>query len=369
MKTIKMLVAVIGMMAMLLNTTFADTATPVSEGSFITPTVPIGVAIKGRQAVTSHLVGQVDHVEVSYTGNSVVGPEWRNNRYLGRDQLRQLGYLHDGSFAELRDSIAGVAYEGDVVQTPDGYYDVRALLVFYNNGNKVVMDGNGYLDIYRDNAGNLQVGEFQPYVSIPVVVYVSIPGQVSAAKWVGKNGRSQDLSVSWDGQSTTVALPTEKLENGFLLFADGNGSVTGYDLASADTLAGDRIYAVLGTTRSGDIEVLCNPQVIDAGWNQFNSYGNRIVGRFPLRELVFDNATTQAIQFAVPVWGGPAKGLSPSRMFLTPLFINGPSPMSVGKEEELTKNGDMFFLVIPAGGGYHLRTVFEGLTDWGEINY
>jgi hypothetical protein len=148
--------------------------------------------------------------------------------------------------------------------------------------------------------------------------------------------------------------------------ADNNGHITGFDLTTGARLSGQRIYALLGPIWSGDVENLINPETIAAGRNGFSSYGKMILGRFPSRDLVLSFPFNKRVSFAVPVWGQRNGSLAPSRMWVTPIYINGPSDMRVGVEYEVPKDGSSFILKLQAGE-YNMRTEFEGLTDWEEI--
>ncbi|MEN9524340.1 MAG: hypothetical protein RL536_409, partial [Candidatus Parcubacteria bacterium] len=175
------------------------------------PLVPIEVAIKGRQKITEYLKATIDHVQVQFLGDSIVGAEWQNFRYLDRNSLRHLGYVHDGSFPELGDAMFSVAFSGEVVPTPSGYYDVRAWITMYDTNNYVALYGSGYLDVYRDG-GVLNVGKFEPYVSITEHITMVVPGEFIAAKWVGNTGNSEELYPWFDGRNTLIVASSSKLE-------------------------------------------------------------------------------------------------------------------------------------------------------------
>ncbi len=346
------------------------TPIPITETYTAGPIVPVEVAIKGREAITAYLKGTIDHINVQFTGNSVVAPSWRNNPVMDRVNLRVRGYIHDGSFSELVDVLSGVGFAGEVVPTPNGYYDVRASIQMFDTNNAIALLGNGYLELYRDSSGALNVGNFEPQVSINSSIVIQEEGQVDAAKWVGQNGNSEELNTSYNGRSTFITVSSGKLENGFLIFSDGSGHIKGWDLKAGSRLSGRSIFAILGTTRSGDVEILnLTHDTIGASYQNFNLYGDQIVGRFPLRDVVVPQTKANQniwISFSVPVWGSRLLGsIKPSRILVSPINMNGPSAMQIGEWYELPKLDDAFRFNVPFGE-YNLRTEFEGLMDYEE---
>ena len=332
------------------------------------PIVPVLEAIKGRKSVTENLLGQIDHVVIHYAGGSIIGNGW-NDQWLDSFTLQQLGYVHKGSFTELSSAIYSRAFSGDVVKTPDGYYDVRAELTFYTSDNRVALRGNGYLPIYEQPDGNLIAGNFEPYVDINNLIDMLFPGYISGAKWTGTSGRYLDLATAWDGKNTYVTIPVGNLEVGFLLIADGSGSMNGWDLSSGSQITGKRIYALIGMMRSSAIKTLNTPGTIDSFGNQFYFWGNRVIGRYPLLDVVtFMPMNTKAIWFTVPVWGMDG-GMTPSHIFVKPLYFSGASNgREIGKEYELpySEKAGGFVPDIPANCGFQMRIEFNDVSDWDE---
>lgn len=352
---------------------------PIGAKGDIGPKVPISIVVQGRQAVTEYLKARIDYTTITFSGNSVVEPAWRVGMYFDRVALRVMGYIHDGSFAEYSDAVFGVAFSGDVVATPDGYYDVRVFENLYDADGALALTGNGYLNINDDGHGNLQVGQFEPYVSINGLITVVVPGRIDAAKWVGKHGVSIDLSTSWDSRdgkdNTTIQLSSGNIENGFLLLAGPDNHITGYDLTSSTTISGKHVYALLGQTHSGDVQVVRYPASIDAGYNGFSLYGDMILGSFPVLEYVTPTAVAINIKIAVPVWGDASQQtVGPSRIWVKPIYMDGPSStLTVGVETELVPQVMLpgttiktFRFEGPAGG-YNIRTEYEGLHSWEEV--
>ena len=337
-------------------------------------TVPVAVAIKGRQAVTDYLLKQVESVTVQFSGNSLVGNNW-NDRVMGMDYLSSMGgYVHRGQFTELSDAIASTSFSGSVVQTPEGYYDVRVTLTLSTSNGATAFNGSGSLNIWKDGNGHLNVGNFNPLIDINQSVSIVVSNYASAAKWTGKYGRSTDLQTSWDGQNTTITIPVGYLDDGFLLYADGSsGAITGWNMNNGSSLTGQQIFAVLGQTQSGAVTSLRNPAKIDAGYNSFYNFGNpEFVGRFPLLDVVLTQWTNIPVNLNVPVWGVSQTTVSPSHVYVTPIYLNdgGYSGLKVGQEYDVTPQatGDAKQLPTLPPGGYHIRTVFDNLIDWTEYN-
>lgn len=330
------------------------------------PTVPVEVAIKGRQSVTDYLNGQIDHVQIKYSGDSIVLPSWQAIT-LDRNTLQAQGYIHDGSFAEFSQAIYNMAFSGDVVATPSGNYDVRVSIEVFNASNETVLIGNGYLNIWRDNYGNLQVGKFEPYLMIPAKINIAVPGYVDAAKWVSQRGGSIDLDIYWDSTGhPRISIAPSLLENGNLLWTSG-GHIIGYNLTTGATLSGQNIYAILGKSQSSDTEVLIAPAVIGPSYYSFNQYGDQVVGRFPLRDvLVPKGGVTMEFSINVPIWGSTKK-LSPSRIYVKPLYTVGGSKLNDGEWYEVPSQNGVFLKVFLQAGEYSVRAEFDGLIDWEEV--
>lgn len=328
------------------------------------PLVPVEVMIKGRQAIANYLGFRIDHVYLKFSGRSIASTGWYD-RYFDRNQLRDMGYVHDGSFGELSDALASVPMSLEVVPTPEGYYEVMVNVTYYTDDNRESFIGVGWLDIYRDKDGNLTAGQIQPWVSVNGTVGIEFTNDISTAKWVGYYGNEKDLSVWWSYDGTKiVAVPLNLLEEGNLLVANWDGKISGWNLSTGNVLESNQVFALLGQTRSSDIETLRNPSTIDAGGRSFYRSGDKVFGRFPLRNVTFDNGFKGVLDFIVPVWGSRS-GISPAKIFITPVRLdNVPTEWVIGREYSLQSlSSGIFILAVPAGE-YNIRTEFDGVLDW-----
>ena len=357
---------IITLLAVILFGVSALTASAQTKTS--NPIVPIVTTIKGRAAVTEDLLGQIDHAVLHYSGRSIIGNGW-NDQYLDSYALQAMGYTHKGSFTELSAAIYSRAYNGDVIRTPDGNYEVTVEITFYTSDGRVALHGNGYLQIYEQPDGNLIAGEFNPYVDINYIIETVFPGYISGAKWTGKNGRSLDLAVLWDGKNSFIQIPVGNLENGFLVLADSSGGMSGWDLTNGDLLSGERIYALIGIMRSSAVRVVGSQETIDAFGNQFYLWNDQIVGRYPVLDIKTSQAINRVIpMFKVPVWN-MNDGIEPSRIFVKPVYFDGATGgHTKGEEFELQyyPAAGGFILTMLANCGFHIRVEFPGVSDWDE---
>lgn len=329
------------------------------------PIVPADIVISGRQAIANHLMFRVDHVYLKYSGRSIISGGL-NDRYFGRDELRELGYVHDGSFTELSDALASVPLSAEVVPTPEGYYEVMVNVTYYTADNRESFTGSGWLNIYRDHDGNLTAGEFQPYVSVNNTVGIQTTADIRAAKWVGRYGNELDLPTLWFSDGThMITIPSHLLEDGNLLMADWEGNISGWNLSTGTVLDGKRILALLGQTRSGDIQILRNPSVIDAGSHGFYRSGDMVYGRFPLLDVTTDVGFNKIVNFTVPVWGSNNE-IAPSAIFVTPVRFERiqPEELIIGREYRLPTYPDGGFILAVPAGEYNIRVEFNGVLDW-----
>ncbi len=328
------------------------------------PVVPIEVAMRGRQAVTSFLTKEVYRVHVTYSGRSVVG-QHHNDRYLELPSLEAMGYTHRGQFTELSDALSNIEFNGQVMQMPDGQYEVYVNILAYTSENRLALSGAGYLDIRRNSNGTLTGGVFEPWLGINYQIQIQADN-IQEAKWLGPNWEEQYLEIVYNQDGTRGFLfPIRLLERGSVMVADTQGEVTGWDLANGGVfLRGKEIRARLGQVRSSDMKIVRDDQAVDAVTQQFYKSEGKIYGRFPLLDVVTDGRK-ELVNPQVPVWGSTNR-LSPSRMFVTPIYVNDPrSPLVIGTEYELQRweDGQGFILILPVGG-YHIRSEFDEVLDW-----
>lgn len=358
---IKKLLITVGILASLVPSAFAqrdiDTA----------PVVPVTAVVKGRQSVVDYLDGQVDHVQIHYSGASVISG-YISDQYYSRDQLRNMGYIHDGSFDELSSALASTVFEQSVVKTPDGNYDVQVTVTYYDASNKILMTSNGNLGISEDSNGNLYAGQFNPWTYIHDPVAIQVNGYIYVAKWIGPGWEdTADLQV-YPGPVTTIIVPDKYCGTGDLVWMYQDGSVSGWDQDNGTVITGHQVLALLGKANSGDERIIRDNASIDGANYQFyqEPVDGRIYGRFPLTEVVSAAGRKELINPMVTVWGQKVP-VVPSHIYVKPLYMNAPSVIGLqpGVEMEIPYDSTVggFILNIPPGD-YKMRIEFDGLIDW-----
>jgi len=365
----------IAIMAVSLLAAVAGYAGPaVATTTYVDPTtvpiVPINIVCKGRQAVVDYLVPQVNHVQIDYSGGSMIPGQ---SRYFGPDELSQLGYTNKGSFSQLSESIGSAPLSLSIIPRPEGYYDVRASLSFDTIDGRQALQGNGYLNVQTDwKTGTLTGGEFQPWVWVNPNLMIRMPSDLYySASWVGKNyANPVQLQVYIDNDGTGIILPEQAIGDGYLLAWDGY-NLKGYDLSNGNVLQGQQIRAVLGKIGSSDIQVIKNSSTVSLTNSTFYSSEGKIYGRVPLTELVLDQSTSESLSPSVTVWGTTIV-LQPDSVYVKPIgYKSGAQTeagMSVGVEYSVpqpTSGSTGWKYVLPAGI-YHIRVVFDSVYDWDQ---
>lgn len=333
----------------------------VVDVSATAPVVPLDVLTKGNQAVGHYLMVGVDHIDTVVSGPSVVN---KIGRYFSLPELKNLGYVHRGSFVELSDAMANAEYSMSVIPTPQGYYDIKMDLTYYTADNREGLKGSGWLNVWRQN-GKLVVGKFEPYVWINQSVAVRFTKCINNAMWISKDGNSQELPIRWeDPSSALVIVPGQAFQDGFLAVADCLGNVTAWNLETGETIIGDRIAAVLGMTRSGDFHPIFN--TIDAsGVSAYRVGGKMIYGHVALTEVVLDTPVKDTFDLGVTPWGSTDK-IYPTEVFITPIALDGGDGGVIGKEYLVPSIGGVkWFFSLPEGK-YHIRMMFPQIIDWSK---
>ena len=327
------------------------------------PNIPIDISDKGRRAITEYLLPQVNYVTVNFSGMSVVNgttPSW----YLSRDDMRQRGYIHDGMFSELTNSLANIAFSGQVIPTPGGWYDVECQVYCWSADNKLLLSGGGSLSLRQNPDGTLSAGTFDPWLQINNNIVATTPS-ITTAKWLGPNYQDQPVTVVMDytGVGYGVLLSMNMIDQGgSLIVAGPNGNLFGWSIGLGTPIVGKAVHnALLGNVRSSDVLPLVNATSIGASGQQFYTDNGQIYGRFPLLDV-----TTQGMNvgdnFTVPVWGSKT-GVQPSRVYVTPMFYSGPvsaGSTAIGQEFQVPSG---YTVSLPAGG-YHIRVEFDQVLDW-----
>lgn len=345
------------------------------DPSVSAPIVPIETMAKGRSTVTDYLLGKLDHINLMYSGASVVG---NVSYYYDTNALANMGYAHAGSFTELSDAMSSVQFSREVIPTPQGYYDVQVSLTYQSADNRTTMQGNGWLNIHANPDGSLWAGQFQPYVSLNSTLLVEKSGFITAAQLVGSQYATVSqlpISYNYDNSggivSSIIQVPSGSLDGGYLAMAAGDGTVTVWDFQHDTTFTGKQAMAILGATSSSDVYSLKNPSTITGTYAQFYADNGQVFGRFPLLDMPTAQPIKQWAQFPVKVWGTTTV-MNPTSVVIKPLYLNdgGKSGLNVGQEYSLPPttfpDGSVNWPISIPAGGYHIEIRFDGVLDWSQ---
>lgn len=323
------------------------------------PIVPIEIVVQGRQDVVQYLLKQVDHVRVSFGGDSIVG----NNadQYITRDELAKRGYIHRGSADELFSAVGKTAFSASVVKTPRGYYDVRTWIEFQGIDNKILLTGSGNLNIQEGPGQIIFADTFEPWVWIQGDILVKRGGLSSGAMFVPANGQSTSSDILYQNEynnGTPFALydvPVQYLGEGNLIINDNNvGGVIGWNLKTGEFLVGKKVAAVIGTIQSNEAIIIKNPQSFSQAFSAktkdiiFYRSDGKVYGRFPLIQLVNASRVEEFIFPTIKIWGTD-EVLPPKDIKMENIFTDPSSPVTNGSLP--TKNGS-FYLDAPAGSSF-----------------
>lgn len=334
--------------------------------------VPVDVLSEsGRQGVLSDLGGQVDSVHAWLEGNSVIGDGGRNYRILSREQLRERGYVDDGSFSQLFEALADLSFTSNVIPTKDDWYDVRVVFSFRTTLNRECLSGSAWINIHEDSEGHLHVHDTTPYVWLPEGVAIRFNEAVTAARWHGPKGEIVDLST-WIVNDTTTDVPLIPMmfDDGYLMIAykkpieDFPGAyrmaTRGYNLSEGGIVEGKDFFAQTTVAQSSEVYMASGFGEIRNHGQQFYPgewWSNFLYGRFPLIELTLTMRSTGVIDIEVPIWGAE-ESKKPRTIRIRSVRPN--TPLADGGE-----------IVIEAGasvtlpeGIYHIMSTFDGVLGW-----
>ncbi len=273
----------------------------------INPKVPIGVTVKGRQAVTQYMHKQVERIEITIGGKSVVSPEYMNRHFLFHEDLAKAGYKFDGSFGALSEAIASTSFSVDLLPVENGRYDAEMNIVYYDKGGASLMRGVAWLNVGVGKGGQF-VSVVEPWVWINDKIDVVLPGAIGPqSKWLTLDykGRSaQEFYVDrFEGESVIRNFPSSLIGDGYLSVTDSGGSIRVIDFTSGEVLSSTQVLVLMGKIGSSDVRMVNSP--VDGNWmKDINFYQNegRVYGRAPLLEVV-GRGTVHDVDFSVPVWG------------------------------------------------------------------
>lgn len=322
------------------------------------PVMPLDIIRKGRQAVMSELGRQVEYVVLKTSGGSVAGPQ---TFHLQREQLRSLGYVHDGAFTELFTAVESVLMEDQVIPLPRGGYDFRLEEEFFSSDGSRLLRGSAYADFSEFENGEL-VATFNPWVWFDGVVAFETE-EYPLAQWVGTDwGRgSQQLDISYNSSSRKwlVSVPLDLIGNGLLVVKAG-GVMVGYDLKNGESILGLNVLAWVWEHQSNDIEIVTDVFKIGTQWSAYQGDNGRVYGRIPLTELSFEGGT-YTIKPMLRVWG-TALEISPKSIKIK---VVSSTSLQSGTEFDLiwAEKGDGWVISLPKGI-YHLRFEMSEIVDW-----
>ena len=340
--------------------------------------VPMEIIQQGRQAVVGYLGSRVDSLLITFDGRSLSGPVIR---YVSKEELISLGYIHDGSFSELFAATAGINFQSEVLVTPEGNYDISAEIKYRGVDGRTVLLGSGYINLALDNNNGVLHGTFEPWIGIPDKIMTETARFTTAAKWIGSSWRNlpRELGLfsSWDGVTAYIEVPTSILDDGTILVSyqrdNGSNFLLGYDLTSSHVRRGEELHAHLGNLGSSDVQILTDSLLdLTSKRNAFQDEG-QVYSRVPLTELVIHSSVKQVIDPQVKVWGQEGKFLIPSRITVTVITL-GPTPLCppgyTCTEEPIMAQFDLqpakgggWTLDLPAGT-FQLQMEFPEIKDW-----
>lgn len=322
------------------------------------PAVPIGIVVKGRQAVTQYLLGQVDYVEVKITGKSVVTSEFSNTYYLSHEWLANAGYKFDGSFGALSQAIGTVSFTAELMPVESGNFDAQLSINFFSQTGKSLMEGGAWLNIHEGLANQL-TAVAEPWVSINGSIDIVFPVELGPqAKWFTLDYRSrpeQEFYTDRFGDISVIQnVPSSLIGYGYLATTDRiDGSVHVINLATGEVLSPDHVRVLMGQFSSSDVRVVSNPT--DGNWmnnTQFYLSEGQVYGRAPLLEVVGRGLVYKA-DFSVSVWGGETR--------VYPVMVTVKS-LSDGRE---VTYGKEFNIYLAPGVTYQIVVDYGGqVRDW-----
>lgn len=342
-----------------------------SNNSAEAPVVPMWIVQQGQKSVASYLGTLVDHVEITFDGDSILRPE---THYLWKEDLQDLGYVNKGSFTELFAATESVTFAGEVVPSPkrEGYsdpYDVRVTVLYKTEDGRTLFTGTGSAEIKQEKEGSL-FAAFDPYVWFSGVIAVEAPeGGFTGAKWVSDSYQrgSQELSVNEDDHGKQyINVLTDMLDEGLILVETmkGGQTLTGYSLNGKGVIKGELLYAEMGRVRSSEIVVLKN--MSDFFQTLPNAYldGDYFWGYVPQFEIKIQHPLELVIDPTVGVWNRDIT-LRPSKIRVKVVKVfNGP-PMKDQFDLEYNEKAGGWIIHLPAGI-YQFEYVIPELRDWSK---
>ena len=269
------------------------------------PKVPIKVALLGRQAVTQHLLSQVNMIQVQVSGESVMTPADWNLYYIGREALEKMGYTFNGSTVELFDVISRQYFTVDA-KPINGHYDIGLDIEFFDQSGALLLSGSAYFEVMTADNGSLYAN-VEPWISIPSeidIVADEILGHESHWTDLQYGGLSPtDCMVYSDGSMSIIrGFPINRLGTGYLTVTDRFGNVRVIDLVTGTIVPHSKVNLYLDQAHSSEVQIVDG---VTGNWlskTSFYQSDNVLYGRVPLLEVVGTGNSVTA-EFSVRVWG------------------------------------------------------------------
>lgn len=269
------------------------------------PKVPFSVAVLGRQAVTQHLLSQVDSFQIQLDGESIVTPADWNRYFFGREALEKMGYTFNGSVVELFDIIGRQSFGVDA-RPINGMYDINLHIKFLDQSGVVLLNGSAYFDVTTADNGSL-FSNTEPWVWIPSEIDIVTDEVIGyEVHWTdlqyGGYAPADFITVEVNGKSIIVGFPVGHLGTGYLTVVDGSGNLRVVSLVSGEVVPHGKVYLYLDKVHSSEVGIV---DAITGNWlptlNFYQSDGV-LYGRVPLLEVVGRGGVVTA-EFSVKVWG------------------------------------------------------------------
>ena len=328
------------------------------------PIVPMDVAQRGRQAIVSYLATQVDHVLITFKGMSIAQEQ---SIYVSNEQLKKFGYVHDGSFSELFNVTSEVMFHGEILKTPQGYYDLQVETSYFTADGRIALTGSGNADI--PNIGELpEEITFNPYVWVGSYILAKPSQLINGAQWVSSSwSRSpQQLGLIYlDDNSPYIRVPISVIDDGMIIVSSHDGEsqkLHGYDLKNGNVLRGKSVVAWLGRSQSGDVNIVVDSKVsLSKDLTAYLSDGVYYT-RIPLTELKLSKSRNEMILPSIKAW--PSGDLIYPKAIRVKVISQATEVKGGMLDDEFNLPYDGAFKLNLPAGTYHLEIDFPNILDW-----
>lgn len=331
------------------------------------PIVPMDVAQKGRQAIASYLATQIDNVLITFKGKSIAREQ---SVYMSREQLKEFGYVHDGSFSELFNATAEITFNGEILRTPQGYYDLQVSILYRTADGRTALTGNGYANIPSNGEFSEDI-TFNPYIWIGSSILVRPLQWINGAQWIsGSWSRTpQQLELVYlDGNAPYIQVPVSVIDDGMIIVSnhDEQGqSLYGFDLKNGGILKGKSVIAWIGKSQSSDVNIVVDDTVRFSQALQAYLSDGVYYARIPLTELKLSKSRKELILPTIRAW--PSKEVIQPRSISVKVIDQASDVKGGALMNEFNLPYDIgkgsFKLDLPTGI-FHLEIDFPNILDW-----